>query len=172
MPLYWILILIILRLTIPDTVYPALTEPHGQAELLSSLPQNSTTLHVAPDSSQVCTWGNDLFLSSASHCYYGSLNEMMSFTIHFPLVWFGIECSLLDYDSTTALCNAHKQTYTFTNLFLSIQPSIHPSILKGLIYANICKPYSLSGISPYPTVKSAVFLLNSLTLRLFCCTVF
>ncbi|KAK3894585.1 hypothetical protein Pcinc_001659 [Petrolisthes cinctipes] len=84
-PLYWILILIILRLTIPDTVYPALTQPHGQALLLTSpLPLNSTTLHVTPNDTQVqaiMQWVQEKakdYLVNYDVMYYPTENDLIN----------------------------------------------------------------------------------------------
>lgn len=54
MPLYWIIILAIIRITIGDTVLEPVNSPHGQAALMNStLYLRGQTIHVAPNTKEV-----------------------------------------------------------------------------------------------------------------------
>ena len=53
MPLYWIMILAIIRLTVPDNVLDPVDTPHGQASLMESFFLMGEKLHVAPNTTQV-----------------------------------------------------------------------------------------------------------------------
>lgn len=54
MPLYWILILAIIRISIGDTVLDPVNTPHGQASLMNStLYLSDETIHVAPNTKEV-----------------------------------------------------------------------------------------------------------------------
>lgn len=55
MPLYWITILAIIRVTTPDTKYGPILKPHGTAPLMERVytSLNNQTLHVVPHNEEV-----------------------------------------------------------------------------------------------------------------------
>nr|XP_053637043.1 uncharacterized protein LOC128692080 [Cherax quadricarinatus] len=65
MPLYFILILAIIRMAIKDKKYDPITEPHGSALLMKSLPYllQGYPLHIAPNTTEVC----NIFVMSGSN---------------------------------------------------------------------------------------------------------
>lgn len=64
MPLYWIMILAIIRITIGDTVLDPVNTPHGQAALMNStLYLRDETIHVAPNTKEAS------FIIGISHLF-------------------------------------------------------------------------------------------------------
>lgn len=62
MPLYWIMILAIIRVSVGDTVLDPVDTPHGQASLMySTFSLANKMISVAPDNDEV-SW------SLPSHC--------------------------------------------------------------------------------------------------------
>ncbi|XP_069935833.1 cholesterol transporter ABCA5 isoform X2 [Cherax quadricarinatus] len=78
MPLYFILILAIIRMAIKDKKYDPITEPHGSALLMKSLPYllQGYPLHIAPNTTEVRNVGEEihrLFESTCSFCISTSI---------------------------------------------------------------------------------------------------
>ncbi|KAK7058691.1 ATP-binding cassette sub- A member 5 [Halocaridina rubra] len=74
MPIYFMVILVILRLVIPDNTYPQILTPHGQSDLDSSvLFLQGQALHVTPNNTQIRTIMNEVHFLAKSE---GSNIEM------------------------------------------------------------------------------------------------
>lgn len=84
MPLYFILILAIIRMAIKDKHYGPILEPHGNASLMSSLSAfEGKILHVAPNTTAVRNVTEEIqqlganFLTNFSVRYYNSQDELI-----------------------------------------------------------------------------------------------
>ena len=84
-PVYYLVLIIVMKMVIPNPTYPAITTPQGSSSVMNfpKLSSNSTQIGIAPNDEKTQTFINEIVLKSSilyvsyafSHCLDLDLND-------------------------------------------------------------------------------------------------
>ena len=80
-PVYYLVLIIVMKMVIPNPTYPAITTPQGSSSVMNfpKLSSNSTQVGIAPNDEKTQTFINEIVLkSSILYVSYAFLHKLLS----------------------------------------------------------------------------------------------
>ena len=80
-PVYYLVLIIVMKMVIPNPTYPAITTPQGSSSVMNfpKLSSNSTQIGIAPNDEKTQTFINEIVLkSSILYVSYAFWNKLLS----------------------------------------------------------------------------------------------